>query len=346
MLIINSVLGDATGGRWRVVCDYARMLLDQGHEVLMPVADSLPADPPGIPEGVELLRVRNHGHYDYLAAWRLARRLRPRRPAVAIAHCSRSVALLARALGPGTPVLAVTHSCKVRRLLRADAVIVLTETLRDRVRSAPGGGEKPVYRVPNSVPLPGQGCPALAARRRPPVIGALGRFDPVKGFDLLVEALGRLRRQGRAFRALIAGEGEREADLRARIEALGLAGSVELCGWIEPAAVTDFLGELDLLCVPARSDAFGLTPLQGAAAGIPLLLSRAEGHRAMFADNREALFFDVDDAPGLAAGIERMLGDESLRQRLARAAFARVEREYSEMAVARALKQAIDKSLL
>jgi len=225
VLIINSVLGDATGGRWQVVCDYSRLLQRRGHDVLMLLSDALPDSIAGIPAGVEVQPVHNHGHYDWLASWRVARRLRPRQPAIALAHCSRSVALLKRALGSAAPVLAVTHSTRVRRLLRADAVIALTEGLRDAIRAEPAGRRKPVYVVPNCVDLP----PSAGRPRRPvresPVIGALGRFDAVKGFDIFVDALGRLAEQRVPFQARLVGAGEQESFLRERIRMLGLDGS-------------------------------------------------------------------------------------------------------------------------
>lgn len=346
MLIINSVFGDATGGRWQVVCDYSQILQKQGHEVVLLLSDSLPKILQGIPDGIEVLRVRNHGHYDWLAAWRLARRLKDRHPALALAHCSRSVALLKRALGRTTPVVAVTHSMKVRRLLKADAVIALTEALREKIQSDPAGRQTPVYVIPNKIDLPSGTHPQLRSLRSPPVIGALGRFDPVKGFDVFIGALGKLAEQGLVFTARLAGTGVEEVRLREQIRALGLADRVELSGWIAPSAVKAFLLELDLLCVPARSDAFGLTPLQGAAAGVPLVLSTASGHCAMFAEDGEALFFEVGDVAGLADRIRQFLNDSALQKQLPVAAFGRVERCYSEAAVAQGLMGVVSNMLI
>lgn len=346
MLVINSVLGDATGGRWQVVCDYSRLLQKQGHQVLMLLNAALPETLSGIPAGIEVQRVRNHGHYDWLAAWRLTRRLRDRKPAIAVAHCSRSVALLKRALGTTAPVLAVTHSTRVRRLLKADAVIALTDALREKIQVDPAGSQLPVYVVPNAIDIPLEGCRHFSPLRQPPVIGAVGRFDRVKGFDVFVDALGQLADQDVIFQAKLAGAGEEEVRLCEQIQALGLTGRIELTGWISPEAVNAFLSGLDLLCVPARSDAFGLTPLQGAAAGVPMVLSSASGHRAMFTEDSEALFFDVDDSASLAGQIGQFLEDTALQKHLPTAAFERVARCYSEAEMTRGIKEAVDNTLL
>ena len=67
--------------------------------------------------------------------------------------------------------------------------------------------------------------------------------------------------------------------------------------------------ELDVLVVPARSDAFGLTPLQGAVAGVPLVLSRAGGHREMFAEETEALLTKIrEEVPGVVIRTTMLVG--------------------------------------
>ncbi len=312
----------------------------------MVLSDSLPESVPGLPAGIEVLRVRNHGHYDWLAAWRLSRRLSGRQPALAIAHCSRSVALLKRSLDKVAPVIAVTHSTKVRRLLGADAVIALTDALRKKIQADPTGSQVPVYVVPNQVGRLPESCPQHQRLRQPPVIGALGRFDRVKGFDIFIDALAILAEQGVPFAGRLAGSGEAEAHLRDQIHRSGLDGRIEIEGWIPPDQVNRFFAELDLLCVPARSDAFGLTPLQGAAAGVPLLLSDVSGHLAMFARDREALFFETEDAASLAGHIRQFLEAPELQNRLSAAAFERVESCYSETAVTDGVMKAVSNTLL
>jgi glycosyltransferase involved in cell wall biosynthesis len=340
MRIVNGVLGDASGGRWQVVCDYSRVLQRYGHQVLM-LLGSKQRDLRRVPDGVDVEVVHNHGHYDYLAAWGAARRLRRFRPEIAIAHCSRSVALLKRALAGSAPVVAVTHSTKVGRLLPADAYLALSSHIRDRLGS--GGREslgKPCFVIPNMVAF--DTAKALPVREpgNPPRMVALGRFDPVKGLDIFVRALGRLQQQGREFSATLAGAGVEDAKLRELVAQLNLQRRVSFPGWVED--VETLLAGADLLCVPARSDAFGLTPLQGAIAGVPLVLSRASGHLEMFEPEREALFCDIDDPGCTARQMARLSEEPGLVERLREGAFERAARCYSVPAVTEQLLQAIE----
>jgi len=339
MRIVNSVLGDARGGRWQVVCDYNRILAESGHEVLLVLNRQKLPDLKRLPAGVKIETVRNHGHYDYLAAFSARPRLRRFSPRLAIAHCSRSVALLKRSLGPETPVLAVSHSNKVRRLLPADAYIALTEHIAKQFETAATG--KPCYRLPNMISMDVTEQPAPHSRHRPVRIGAMGRFDQVKGFDVLIEALALLRQQGYQFEATIAGSGDQREGLHNQIAEAGLGDCISLPGWVED--VPGFLSRFDILCVPARSDAFGLTPLEGARASLPMVLSTASGHREMFEDNQQALFADVDDATATAVQIARLIDDPQLAEAIAEAAFRRVAECYSETVVSEQLLQLIDK---
>ena len=138
-----------------------------------------------------------------------------------------------------------------------------------------------------------------------PVIGALGRFDPNKGFDVLIEAAGRLKAQGRNFRLVIAG-----ADASGSVEALRKAGQEEgltpedfaLPGWSEDPA--GFLGSLDIFCLPSRRETFGFALLEAMAASRPVVASRLPDLADAFEDGREGRFFTCEDAGDLAQALD------------------------------------------
>jgi glycosyltransferase involved in cell wall biosynthesis len=340
MRILNSVIGDASGGRWQVVCEYSRVLQRHGHQVLMLLGHKQP-DLRGVPAGVQVEVIRSHGHYDYLAAAAAARRLRGFGPQIGLAHCSRSVALLKRALAGYAPLVAVSHSNKVKRLLPADAYVALSPHIRDRLVSASGTRlAKPCFVIPNMIAVDASMRLPVRARHEPPRIVALGRFDTVKGLDVFIRALAQLQQQGREFAATLAGAGAEEARLRRLVTELGLRHRVSMPGWVED--VETLLSRAELLCVPARSDAFGLTPLQGAIAGTPLVLSRASGHLEMFAAEREALFCDIDDPDSTARQMARIMDDRALAERLRHAAFERASARYSVPVVTAQILHALE----
>jgi glycosyltransferase involved in cell wall biosynthesis len=341
MRIVNSVLGDATGGRWQVVCDYSRVLSQHGHAVLMLLSENHRPDPGSIPAGVSVEYIRNRGHYDYLAAWSASRRFQDFAPHLAIAHCSRSVALLKRATRRSVPVVAVTHSNKVKRLLQADAYLPLTSHIEQTLKQAGRASlRKPCFVVPNMIAVEASPLPPVRRRHPPLRIGALGRFDKVKGFDVYVEALGLLHARGLTFEAILGGSGIERPRLTRQAQQLGLSERLSFPGWV--TQVDRLLADVDILVVPARSDAFGLTPLQAAASGIPLLLSTATGHGEMFEDETEALFCEIGDPHSTAQQLMRLMTDSELAERLRQAAHRRTVRDYSTTEVSERLLYALE----
>ena len=81
----------------------------------------------------------------------------------------------------------------------------------------------------------------------------------------------------------------------------------------------ELLAELTLLVHPARQEPLGRVLLEAAAAGVPVVATDVGGTREIFSDD-EAELIVPDDVAALAAAIERMLADESLRRRRGAAA--------------------------
>ena len=100
----------------------------------------------------------------------------------------------------------------------------------------------------------------------PLVVGALGRLEHAKGFDVLIQALAELPAD--RFRLRIAGDGSQREELE-RLAA-GLE-HVEFVGHLDDPA--PFLAACDVLAMPSRYEAFGLVCAEAKAAGLPVVVS-------------------------------------------------------------------------
>jgi len=107
--------------------------------------------------------------------------------------------------------------------------------------------------------------------------GALTRFDPQKGNDLLVDFISRIPKDlVSQLRFILAGEGPELAGIEAQIERLGLSSLVELPG---PTSKPDaFLESIDVFLSASRGEGLSYATLETLRAGRPLLLSRVTGH--------------------------------------------------------------------
>jgi glycosyltransferase involved in cell wall biosynthesis len=100
------------------------------------------------------------------------------------------------------------------------------------------------------------------------VIGSVGRLEPLKRFQQLIEAVAPTLSPGRR-ELVITGAGPLEPQLRARAEELGVSASVHLTG--SRSDVPAVLAAMDVFVSPSRDEAFGMAVVEGIGAGLPVL---------------------------------------------------------------------------
>jgi glycosyltransferase involved in cell wall biosynthesis len=157
----------------------------------------------------------------------------------------------------------------------SDATIAVSETVRDRM-VAWGVRRSRITVIPNGVDLDRIAFDAAArASVRDElgmadgeyVIGVLGRLDPNKRFDLVIEAAAPLL--GGGARLLVVGKGAEDARLRQVAAACGVTGRVVFAG--ERHDVAAVLSAMDLFVASSAQETFGLSVLEALGNGAPVL---------------------------------------------------------------------------
>lgn len=191
-----------------------------------------------------------------------------------------------RAKYPGTPLIHVEHSYSpafvdlhVRRqerfltLLRVvyalfDKVVAVSETQAAWMRDKLLVPEHALASIPPVTDLSRfLSVPALSYPVRR--FGGIGRLDPQKGFDVLIEAF-KLSK-GADLRLQIFGDGPD----RERLYALAADdGRISFRGFVDPVAA---MSECDAIAMPSRYEPFGLVALEGRAAGRLTMTSGVDG---------------------------------------------------------------------
>ncbi|MES1930693.1 sugar transferase, PEP-CTERM/EpsH1 system associated protein [Salinisphaera dokdonensis CL-ES53] len=161
------------------------------------------------------------------------------------------------------------------------------------------------------------------------VIGSIGRLDPVKAFDVLIEAFAHLqqRRPDLNARLVIVGEGNERSRLTALIAQRGLESHVRLMGARDDINVV--LRSMDIYACSSVTEGIALTILEAMACERPVVATRVGGNPELVADGETGLMVPADDVPALASALERLADDKLLARRLGRAARARVVAEFS-----------------
>jgi glycosyltransferase involved in cell wall biosynthesis len=149
---------------------------------------------------------------------------------------------------------------------------------------------------------------------RKPVVVSAGRLADAKNFPLLVEAFAELRRRVPAT-LFILGAGEREAAIRAQIAQHGLDGAVILCGF-QPNP-WKFIARADVFALTSHYEGFGNVLVEAMACGVPVVATRSPGTQEIVSIELDGLLVENDAPAAVAAALERVLGDETYRRRLA-----------------------------
>ena len=155
------------------------------------------------------------------------------------------------------------------------------------------------------------GAPRIAARDRPFVF--VGRFVPKKNIVFLVEAFARYRQLAGADarRLALVGGGELEAQVRARIAALGLDDAVEITGFVDAPQVAAHLANARALLLPSTEEQWGLVVNEALALDLPVAVSRAVGsHDTLVREGQNGFVLAPDDAEAWAEAMVALGGDE------------------------------------
>jgi glycosyltransferase involved in cell wall biosynthesis len=153
-------------------------------------------------------------------------------------------------------------------------------------------------------------------------VGAVGRLEPQKRFDLLVEAFAALVAKRPHLRLLIAGEGSLRAALQMQIDRLGLA---HLCRLVGQSDVSKFHHALDLFVQSSEYEGTPNVVLEAMALETPFVATDVGGTAELFEDGVHGLLIPPRDVPALIRAIERSLDDSAASNARVRAARERVE---------------------
>lgn len=191
----------------------------------------------------------------------------------------------------------------------------------EKIHLIPNGIEAPPPRDDPHDVRAELGIPADA-----PVLVAVGRLVPDKGFDVLIAAAAELAPRFPGLRVLIAGTGEQRDALQAQIAAAGLDGTVTLLG--VRSDVPDLLDAADVAVSSSRVEGSPLAVIEQMAAGRAIVAAAVGGVPDLIEDGVHGLLVPSDDAPALAGAIATLLDDPDRRAALGSAARERRRAEF------------------
>ena len=218
-----------------------------------------------------------------------------------------------------------------------DRITVSTESEGEQLRRLYGLAASHLKVIPCGVDLslftPASAASRQAARQAlaldggQPILLSVGRLDPIKELDLLLESVALLRTPARLI--LIGGnpDGDPEVErLRQRAADLGLGERVRFPGAVPQQQLPDYYHAADAVVVSSRYESFGLVAVEALASGTPVVASAAGGLTSIVREGENGLLVRWRDPRAFAERLDELLSDETQRARLAANARPSVER--------------------
>jgi glycosyltransferase involved in cell wall biosynthesis len=261
------------------------------------------------------------------------------RAAGAILAVSQGVARYVSAFAPGLgeKVHVVPNGVDVRRFDCRQEWAPIESPPHHRLLSRRERGEEHPH--PHSLPLEDKDEAEFT-------VGFVGTLKPWHGVETLIDAFARVHSQKPAVRLVIVGDGPQREALQAHASELGLGDSVEFTGAVDPAEIPAQLARIDVAVAPYPDlEDFYFSPLklyEYMAAGCAVVASAVGQITDVIADETTGLLYPPGDVSALAAAIDRLRREPSLRMRLAEAARRQVLERHTWDQVAERILTLVD----
>lgn len=220
---------------------------------------------------------------------------------------------------------------------RTDVVVAVSRTLADhlahalvrdptRIRVVPNGVDTERFRPHASPGLPRE----LALPPGTPLVGSVGRLEPVKAYDVMIRAFELLLRgwsEPVRPALVLVGDGSERAGLEMQVEERGLGDAVHLLGWRDD--VPDVLSALQVFSLSSRSEGTSVSLLEAMAAGVCPVVSAVGGTPAVLGETLSHRLVPPGEPETMATAWATALADPEARLRDGKEARRIVEESFS-----------------
>jgi glycosyltransferase involved in cell wall biosynthesis len=222
---------------------------------------------------------------------------------------------------------------------RTDVVVAVSDALARHLRLRVTGGRARVVAVPNGVGVdafrPGGDGSALRAElgipADAPILGSIGRLEPVKGYDVMVRAMASLVHRSDDARPrpvlVLAGDGSERGRLEELARAMEIGDRVRFLGWRDD--VHALHAAFGVFTLSSHSEGTSVSLLEAMSAGICPVVTDVGGNAAVLGTGLRHRLVAPAHPEALANAWAAALADARAREADGRAARARVAERFS-----------------
>ncbi len=144
----------------------------------------------------------------------------------------------------------------------------------------------------------------------------VGLLVPVKGLDVLLQALGQI--DDERLHCAVVGDGPLKEELEVEVLRRKMEERVHFCGRRPTAEIPNWINAADVLVLPSRSEGRPNVVLEAQACGVPVIATRVGGTPELVCDGENGLLIDSGDAGALAQRLLLLMRDGEYRRQLGR----------------------------
>ncbi len=195
----------------------------------------------------------------------------------------------------------------------AKRVICISEKVRDQVLEGMGGNCRTavIYNGVNAAMFtPGSEQPEA------PTILSVGNLIPIKGHDMLLQAVALLAPEFPRLSYEIIGDGPERARLQTLAHELKISSHVHFPGRQSRSQVAEAMRRCTLFVLPSRYEALGCVYLEAMASGKAVIACRGQGIAEVIRDGQNGVLVRAGDEKELALAMTRLLRDEKARREI------------------------------
>jgi len=300
------------GGEVHVVllCNELRAL---GETVILCCRPGTPIDQKAREADIPILNLPLSGSLDFKSAWQLAKYCREKSIDIIHAHTGRDywLATWTKFFYPQLKPLrnSTVHQWAYQKV---DKLIAVSQAVKSCITNLPSSKVTVIY---NGIDLErfatahsGILRAELSLTKETKIIGMVGRVNPIKGHETLIESIPEIRAKFPDTVFVAIGGGDYINTLKS------ISKDVVFLGM--RSNVPELMKDLDVFVLASWDEPFGLVTVEALAAGIPVVATNTGGTLEIITNEETGLLIPPKDATKLAQAIIRMLTDAELSKNL------------------------------
>ncbi len=144
------------------------------------------------------------------------------------------------------------------------------------------------------------------------LIGNIGRLTEQKGMEYFIDSVPEIAAKYPKTRFFIVGSGELDAELKQRVERLGINDTVSFLGY--RSDIQNLMSQLDLVVLSSLWEGFPLTPIEAFSVGKTVVGTGVDGTVEIIKNEENGLIVEPRSSKQIAMAVSRMIEDQDLRK--------------------------------